>query len=187
MDKRSLFYWSREFTKDMKKGQNYNELPSVLTINIVDFDYLETSDFHSCFHLRDDKERDIILTEALEIHFINMVRYRKMKGEDKLNAPLCRWLAWLDRNSKPETLEEITKMDNTIQAADEMFSFVTADEDAIRAYERRFKAMCDETTRREGALREGITIVARNALKEGLSVEFVQKITGLSREEIEKL
>jgi len=29
--------------------------------------------------------------------------------------------------------------------------------------------------------------IARNALAEGLSIEFVQKITGLSREEIDKL
>jgi hypothetical protein len=39
----------------------------------------------------------------------------------------------------------------------------------------------------EKGLEIGIEKTARNALAEGLSVEFVQKITGLSREEIEKL
>jgi hypothetical protein len=39
----------------------------------------------------------------------------------------------------------------------------------------------------EAAREETLEIVASNALAEGASIEFVQKITGLSREEIEKL
>jgi predicted transposase/invertase (TIGR01784 family) len=35
MDKRSLFYWSREYSKGIKSGQDYQELPSVIAINIV--------------------------------------------------------------------------------------------------------------------------------------------------------
>jgi predicted transposase/invertase (TIGR01784 family) len=183
MEKRSLFYWSKEFTKDLKKGQDYSELPSVLAVNIVDFDYLETSDFHSCFHLRDDKERDIILTDALEIHFINMVRYRKMKGKDRLNDPLCRWLAWLDKNSKPEVLEEVVKMDTSILSADNKFSFVIEEEEEKAAYARREKAMYDEGSRTTGTIRR----IARKLKARGLPLEEIAEDTGLSREEIEKL
>jgi predicted transposase/invertase (TIGR01784 family) len=43
-----------------------------------------------------------------------------------------------------------------------------------------------EAAREEG-MEIGIEKTARNALAEGLSVDVVQKITGLSREEIEKL
>ena len=75
MDKRSLFHWSKEFSRSLKAGQDFSELPNVIAINIINFNYLDTSDVHSCFHLRDDKEPDIILTNALEIHFINMVRF----------------------------------------------------------------------------------------------------------------
>jgi predicted transposase/invertase (TIGR01784 family) len=183
MEKRSLFYWSKEFTRDLKKGQDYSELPNVLTINIVDFDYLKTSDFHSCFHLRDDKERDIILTEALEIHFINMVRYRKMKGKDKLNDPLCRWLAWLDRNSKPEVLEEIVKMDTSILSANDRFSLVIADEEEQAAYARREKAMFDEGSRTTGTIR----MIARKLKEMEVSPEKIHAATGLSLEDIEDL
>jgi predicted transposase/invertase (TIGR01784 family) len=41
--------------------------------------------------------------------------------------------------------------------------------------------------RYEEGVEDGIEKTARNALAEGASIEFVQKITGLSREEIEKL
>jgi predicted transposase/invertase (TIGR01784 family) len=201
MDKRSLFYWSGEFVKSLKAGQDYSELPDVIAINIIDFDYIDTRSFHSYFHLRDDNEKDVILTDSLEIHFINMVKYRKVR--EKPDAPLIRWLAWFDRGSEPELIEEVVKMDNAIQTADERLLYVTGDEDAQRAYLVRFRAMCDmtsiqNTSHREGrkeGLEEGIEIglaqgrheIARNALAQGLSAEMVQKITGLSLETINQL
>jgi predicted transposase/invertase (TIGR01784 family) len=153
MDKRSLFQWSREFSGSLKKGQDYNELPNVIAINIVNFDYLETKGYHSCFHLRDKKERDIILTGALEIHFINMVRFRKEKKD--LSDPLTRWLIWLDKRSSPELLNEVVKMDTDILNAEERLAFLAGDEDMIDLYDRRFIAMCDRTSEMNYARAEG--------------------------------
>ena len=82
-------------------------------------------------------------------------------------------------------------MDNAIQTANERLLYVTEDEDAQREYLVRFRAMCDMTSMQNAARREGreegILITARNALEEGISVEMVQKITGLSMDEIERL
>jgi len=189
MDKRSLFYWSEEFIDSLKAGQDYSELPDVIAINIIDFNYINTRSFHSCFRLRDDNERNVILTNSLEIHFINMVKYRKTR--EKINDPLSHWLTWFDRSSTPELIEEVVKMDNAIQTADEKLLYVTGDEDARRAYLTRFRAMCDWTSAQNASHRkgreEGILITARNALKEGLPVEIVQKITGLSLDAIKRL
>jgi predicted transposase/invertase (TIGR01784 family) len=33
MDKRSLFYWSREYGKNIQAGDEYDDLPRVITIN----------------------------------------------------------------------------------------------------------------------------------------------------------
>jgi predicted transposase/invertase (TIGR01784 family) len=188
MDRRSLFYWSEEFVKSLKAGQDYSELPDVIAINIIDFDYIDTRSFHSCFHLRDDNEKGVILTDSLEIHFINMVKYRKAR--DKSDEPLIRWLAWFDRGSEPELIEEVVKMDNAIQTANERLLYVTGDEDAQRAYLVRFRAMCDLTSmqnashregRKEG-LEEGIEIGLSKGREEGISVGLSQ-----GREEILKL
>jgi predicted transposase/invertase (TIGR01784 family) len=86
-----------------------------------------------------------------------------------------------------------------IQMADERMVYVTGDPEAIRAYEMRQMAIYDlNTSRREGKA-EGIAEgrdqgmakanmqIARKALAEGASIEFVQKITGLSAETIESL
>jgi predicted transposase/invertase (TIGR01784 family) len=184
MDKRSLFYWSEEFVKSLKAGQDYSELPDVIAINIIDFDYIDTRSFHSCFHLRDDNEKGVILTDSLEIHFINMVKYRKAR--DKSDDPLIRWLAWFDRGSEPELIEEVVKMDNAIQTANERLLYVTGDEDAQRAYLVRFRAMCDMTSMKNASHREGFKEGLSKGREEGREEILKLFEQGLSIEEIKK-
>ncbi|GHT50383.1 hypothetical protein FACS1894102_5860 [Spirochaetia bacterium] len=90
MAKRSLFYWSENFNRSISAGQDYNELPKVIAINIVNFDYIKLDDFHTTFHMREDNHHDCILSDAIEIHFINMVKYRKLKTKDFKNNLLER-------------------------------------------------------------------------------------------------
>jgi hypothetical protein len=90
----------------IEAGDDYIQLPNVIAINIVNFEYLETKDFHASFHLREDIEWDYILTKALEIHFIDMVKFRRLREKDIKNDTLQRWLAYFDRNSPPEFVEK---------------------------------------------------------------------------------
>ena len=170
MDKRSLFYWSKEYSSSFKAGQDYNELPNVIAINIVNFDYPQVKQFHTCFHLCEARHRNLILTDALEIHYLNMVQFRKHGRDKTLQDPLCRWLAWFDKNSPPELLAEVLKMDNAIQEADERMVYVTGDEDAIRAYEMRFMALCDHTSQMNYATEVGHKRGLRKGLKRGLKI-----------------
>ncbi|MDR0457115.1 MAG: Rpn family recombination-promoting nuclease/putative transposase [Treponema sp.] len=159
MERRSLFYWSKEYSESMGAGQDYRELPDVIAVNIVDFDYPPVQNFHTQFHLREDHNLDLMLTDALEIHFINMVQYRKQGREGILDNPLCRWLVWFDAGSPPELIAEVVKMDSAIQAANERMVYVTGDKEAIRAYEMRQMALSDYTSTmnyaRETGLAEG--------------------------------
>ena len=186
IDRRSLFYLSKEYVKKLNSGDDYILLPNVIAINIVNYNFPETSSFHSTFHLREDTERDIILTDALEIHFINMVKYRK-QGKGRLDDPLCRWLAWFDKSSPPELLEEVVKMDVAIQNADKTMSLVTMSEEELDTYERIQKAEWDRISEFNYGVRNERITIARNALSKGSSPEFVHEITGLSLEEIAKL
>jgi len=186
LDRRSLFYFSKEYTSNLEAGGDYIELPNVIAINIVDYDFPKTKDFHSCFRLREDSEQDIILTDALEIHFINMVKYRK-HGKGRLDEPLCRWLAWFNKNSPPEILEEVVKMDTAIQNADIRMTSLTKDEEEMDTYRRMQMAEFDRRSELNYALKEEKFTTARNALAEGIPLESIKKITGLSLEEIAKL
>jgi predicted transposase/invertase (TIGR01784 family) len=167
MDRRSLFYWSREFVKSLKAGQDYLELPNVIAINIVNFEFLETENFHAVFHLREDKENALVLTNALEIHFVDMVKYRKLRRKDILNEPLHRWLAWLDEGSPPELISEVISMDSAIQEADERMVYVSGDDEAIRAYEMRQMALSDLTSMKNYARKKGLSEGREQGLIEG--------------------
>ena len=210
MDKRSLFYWSRMFIRSLKTGQDYRELPRVITINILNYEFLPAGDFHTCFHLKEDRD-NTLLTDALEIHYVDMVKWRRLGGKDIVNNSLHRWLTWFDPGSAPELVAEVVSMDTAIQKADKRQDHVLSDDDALRIYEMRQKAHWDlisttnyarEEGHKEGhkegheeghkeGLREGSKKgredVARKALAEGATIEFVRKITGLSAREIAKL
>ena len=115
-----------------------------------------------------------------------MVRYRK-QGKGRLDDPLCRWLAWFNKNSSPKLLEEVVKMDAAIQTADERFAHLIRDKDELLAYDRYMKAECDRTAEFNFALKKEKIKIARNLLIKGSTPEFIQEITGLSPEEIKKL
>ena len=207
MDKRSLFYWSREFAKSLEAGQNYNELPRVISINITGFEFMPSGNFHSCFHLKEDKEFTL-LTDALEIHFIDMVKWRRQIGKDIVNNPLHRWLTWLDPGSSVEKAEEAVRMDTTIQKAKERQEYVLSDEEAVRLYENRQMAYWDNISANEylrevqeeareareeaeiaheKGLKERSMDIARKLKARGRPTDEIAEDTGLSSAIIEKL
>jgi len=190
MDRRSLFYWSREFTKGLSSGIGYQEVPNVIAINIVGYAFLpQVSDFQTTFHIWEDRHRDIMLTDALEIHFIDMVQFRSLQERDIENDPLHRWLTYLDKGSPQDLVEEAIKMDIAIQKAETKLRTVSQDDEARRIYEMREKALSDWTSginhaRREGR-EEGRKETARNMMANGEPVDKIIRYTGLTREEIE--
>jgi predicted transposase/invertase (TIGR01784 family) len=195
MEKRTLMHWGREFTTGISSGSDYKDLPKVITINIVNFDNIKLDDFHTCFHLWEDDHHDYLLTDVLEIHFINMVKFRKLKTGDIANNLLERWLTFFDVNTPEKTLQEVIQMDSAINKAYERLNFVTQDKEFLRNYHLRQMAMSDWTTGintatekgiAEGAMRSKIEI-AKNLLSEGLSMELIHKTTGLDIETIQSL
>jgi predicted transposase/invertase (TIGR01784 family) len=204
MDKRSLFYWSRDYSKSIEAGEDYSKLPNVIAINIVNYEFLSSiEDFHTSFHLREDVHPECILTEALEIHFIDMVKFRRLLNKDIEQNPLHRWLTFFDKHTKPEIIKEVINMDTAIQRAYEKINFLSNDKEALHAYHMREMAMSDITSginfaRREG-LQEGLqkgeekgrqeTLVelVKKWKVENISFTEIQKWTGFSIDEIERL
>jgi predicted transposase/invertase (TIGR01784 family) len=165
----------------------------------VNFEFFPTGDFHTSFHLREDRDKELILTEALEIHFVDMVKFKAIRKKDIRNDPLRRRPAWFDQDSPLGLVEEAVKMDSAIRKAEARMEYITKDKDALRAYEMRQMALSDWTSginyaRREGR-KEGIEegrveeklAIARTALARGFTVEDVRNITGLDPDTIKSL
>jgi len=111
-----------------------------------------------------------------------MVKYREQVREDSikqsLNTPLFRWLAWLDKNSSPELLEEAVKMDTAIKTADRRLEHVTQDDEDMWAYTRYLMGECDRTAELNFAREEGAkqgTQYVLDLLDQGLSTEEIKE------------
>jgi predicted transposase/invertase (TIGR01784 family) len=155
MDRRSLFYWSREYAQGIVAGQDYRELPKVIAINIVDFAFIPVNEVHTCFHLREDTYREIILTDDVEIHFISMSVFRQLDEIDIIGNPMHRWMAFLNKNTDKETIKTIIEMDTGIAKAQEKIQFVSQDKEALHKYQMREIALSDYTSGVNHARREG--------------------------------
>jgi predicted transposase/invertase (TIGR01784 family) len=111
--------------------------------------------------------------------------------QDIMQDDLYRWLTYLDPKSPEELVEKVIKMDPAIQKAETKLRTVMQDEESLRLYEIREKALHDWTSgvnhaKREGR-EEGKLEIANNMLKEGLSVEVIHRTTGLDTKTIQSL
>jgi predicted transposase/invertase (TIGR01784 family) len=183
MDRRTLFYWSKLFYGQLKAGQSFEWLKKTITINIIDFDYINLEPYHTVFQLREN-EKDYRLSDLLEIHFIELPKFRKVKPD--LNQPLDRWLLFIE-DSPEEVRQMLSNTDPEIAKAEAILEHLGSLDEVRRYYEAREMAIHDEITRMNGARKEGRlegeeegrVKTAKNLLLMGLDVETVAKGTEL--------
>lgn len=187
MDRRSLFYWSREFANGLDKGEDYSLLANVVAINIVNFEAVNADDFHTVFHLWEDTHRDCLLTDALEIHFIDVKKFNALPEKNIENDPLHRWLTFFDQNISDDLLKELTNMDAAIYKANEKMKFLANDKEVLRLYNMREMAQIDYNSGMKKARDERSIEIARNMIADGEPVEKIVKYTGLTKEDINNL
>lgn len=160
MEKRSLYYWAEMYSRQMREGMGYSELAKAVTINILDFNYLEpTKNYHTVFHLCEDEER-FLLTDALEMHFMELPKliskWRRREVSPWENV-LVRWLLLLEGSENQEilrTLEEIAMQDPVLHQAMAAWEKSSDDPKVREEYFARRKAVLDEMAAvREAELR----------------------------------
>lgn len=146
----------------------------------------------------------------MELHFIEMPKLIRDWKEEKLNPwddVLARWLLLLGivdrRDGKVyddifKELEEIAMKDDTLYTAFQSWETLSSTQEEVLAYEARLKHVLDEEAaireaklreieaRREG-MQEGLQMAAKRMLQEGFDVETVVRLSGLSKEQVEKI
>ncbi|SFT24519.1 Rpn family recombination-promoting nuclease/putative transposase, partial [Bacillus sp. 103mf] len=85
MVKRSLYYWSKLYTSQMQEGMPYRSLRKTITINLLDFILFSHDDsFHTIGQLWNAKTQQI-LSDDIEIHFVEIPKLVKQWREEKVN------------------------------------------------------------------------------------------------------
>ena len=187
MDKRTLFYWSKLYLEGIKKGGDYKELNKVITINLLDFEYLETKQYHSSFHLWEDEQKDYMLTDLVEIHFIELPKFRALQNKDFKESSLQRWLAFLEKDINKNMLEELMNMEPAIKMAEEKLDYLSSDPYTIELYKAREDSEHEKANFYRSGRDDEKLEIAQKMLEAGTDIDFIMQMTGLMKEEVEKL
>ncbi len=77
---RILSYWAKLYLGNLEVGCDYDKLKKCIIVNIIGFNMFDCEDMHSKFHIRSDSDGRL-LTEHLEIHFIELSKLDKYNKE----------------------------------------------------------------------------------------------------------
>ena len=190
MDKRTLFYWGKMYLENIKQGQDYTSLEKVITINILDFEFLGTENYQSSFHLWEDIEKDYMLTDVVEIHFLELPKFRKKKDKEYRENAIERWLMFLEKDTPEATLKELMSLDTAIEKAEQKIKYLSSDEETMRIYYERERSLHERANMISSAEERGKNDKAIEIAKNLLDVldnETIAVKTGLSIEEVKEL
>ena len=191
MDKRTLFYWGKMYLENIKQGQDYTSLEKVITINILDFEFLGTESYQSSFHLWEDIEKDYMLTDVVEIHFLELPKFRNKKNKDYRENDIERWLMFLEKDISETTLKELMSLDTAIEKAEQKIEYLSSDEETMRIYYERERSLHERANMISSAEERGdlnrAKIAIRNMLSKGMSKELISEMLEVSIELVEEV
>lgn len=123
MIKRMLYYWSDNYSRQLKKNMPYSALNKTISILISARDLNETSElegFEVSWEIRNTKKPNIKLTDVLQLYIIEIEKIRKLFKNEPHNS-LYQWIMFLDDpNSKEvanimEQNEDISAIKNDLE------------------------------------------------------------------------
>ena len=196
---RMLYYWAKVYTKNMKSGNNYNKLKKTIEVLIANFEIeeLKELEYHSKWKIIEEKERKLILTEHLELHIIEIPKIYNI-GENEEKEELVKWINFIE-NPESEKVGEYMKENKEMKEAKEKLEVMSEDEKMQILAELRLKAIRDEKAVErfgynqgiekgiEKGIEQGKKETAKKMKEEGLDIEVIKKVTGLTEEEINSL
>lgn len=148
---RTLFYWSKLYSEELKAGDEYAELKQTICINIINFNLFECEDYHSHFKVM-EKERQEVLTDKFAIHFFEL----KKLGKCRRNRRMEDWLNLINAETEGDlmTIQQNTSIPE-VQQTIVMLRRLSADEIVRQEAFYREKRLHDEASALGGARREG--------------------------------
>ena len=205
---RFLLYWAKMYSANLKVGEEYSKLRRTISIIIVDGELPEFKGIKKAqtnWQIREEEYKNIILTSYFEICIIELPKAIKEYKTNKGNGAL-QWMMFLEN---PEDMEvtKIMEENENIKEAKEELDRISQDDilrrmafkaelermdyaqlmyEAKRDGKAEGRAEGRAEGKIEGAKEEKIQI-AKNMLKKGINILDIAEITGLSKEEIEKL
>ena len=168
---RFLDYWSKLYSGQLKKGDNYGLLHKAVSIAIINQNIpnLKELQAHTIWHIREDGNHRKILTNNLELHIIEV---QKVKKEYKSNKDdkLLQWIMFL-LNPESEEVDNIMVRNKKIEEAKKELLSLSQDEGNQRIADFRERELRDKIdmyeTGKDIGKAEGIKVGKAEGIKVG--------------------
>ena len=138
-----------------------------------------------------------ILTNKLELYIIEIPKANRIL-EKESNNKIAQWVSFID-NPNTERVEKIVEENKEVKKAREVLYGKSKDEELERLAFLKERTIMEENTMRENAREEGLREgekrgeriskleIAKKMKEDKISIEQIQKFTGLTTEEIAQL
>ena len=202
---RILYYWASNYSKLLRKGEGYEDLTPVISINLLNFNLnKKDSNVHSCYMIYDTKNKRL-LTDHLQIHIIELKKFNFKNNS--LSKDLNYWLGFFTTKNMEEYMSDIVKEKPIMEEAHKRYNNFIRSRLMMSEYEKKEiyqydKQIMLKDERREGikegmkkgkleGLKEGRIAgqisMAKSMKKDGADINLISKYTGLTIDEIKKL
>lgn len=197
---RALYYWAKTYTDQLPAATAYGTLKPVICIDILNFSLINAiDDIHSCFIIREQNHAQLALTDHFQLHFIELPKFdtfdRYQTTKQVIQKNLFHWLVYLKYGADKGEFMKYAITDESILKAVEEYDHFVADPVQKEMYDSHMKWVYDYNSGIYDSKQEGIAEgeakakleTARNMKKLGISIELIQKATGLSQIEVLEL
>ena len=207
--KRILLYTGAFIRGQLEVGDKYEKLKNTIMISIQEHTMFEdTEDYHTVWKLKDEVHPELGNLEGLEIHFIELEKFRKANPD--MHEKLNQWLALIDTEDKERVdvaMKENDKVKEAINKVDDFMSdeeareivrlrekwqmdydssIASAKEDGYEEGHEKGRAEGHAEGIKKGKLESQIKI-AQKLLDENFEIEKIADITSLSKDDILKI
>lgn len=189
---RTLFYWAKVFTMELKRGQTYKDLKQTISINILDYNMFDCEECHSIFQLR-EVTRNELLTDKCRFDFLELP---KASTDSRQIKRLRRWLNFFNLKSEGDADMIAQANDEVMNKAVFILKQMSADEKMQEIARIRERALHDEASyiadatakgRAEGRA-EGIEEGMAKGIAEGMNtIIFKMREAGMTEDAIQSI
>ncbi len=184
LDKRLLYYASKEYSQQIESGEFYTKLKPVIFIGIFDFKFTEGGKYLS-HHAVCDVENGERTIKDMDFYFIELPIFKKPLSE--LTEITDKWIYFIKESETIHIVPENVD-DEGLKAAYQDANKHSWTREELEAYD--YAAMREQDERGKVELAEkraekrGKIAIAKKMKEEGFDNGTISRLTGLSEDEI---
>ena len=198
---RILLYWAKNYSSQLKSGEQYQKLCSVYSLIFSEFDlFSETNQFYSFFSIRRDTPPYFCFNQDLNLVTVELSKFKKRDISTLLDSreEWCYLLKeskrmgereWKELSRKGSEMEEAMAYLRKFSREEQFRILEEAQEKNRRNQMAREDYVFDKGKEqgKEEGIKKGRMEIIFTMLQEKADPSFISKVTGLSETEIQKL